>query len=300
MKVVVPWPVDAPELTPMPEGVELVAWIDGDPPEEGLDAEFVAVPYSAGKRGLLDGFTQMKVLQTESAGVGWILPCVPAGVTVCDASGPHDQSTAEWAVAAILTSTRQMPWYIRQQDLASWSSVTVRELGGRRVLIVGSGSIGRAVERMLSGFGVTITRVARTAREGVHSFEELVSLLPAADVVVLLVPLTDLTSGMVDAAFLAALPDGALMVNASRGAVVDQDALLAELITGRITAALDVTSPEPLPADHPLWRAPGVLITPHVGGDTFEVHPRLRTFVREQVARFVAGDALLNVVENGY
>ena len=242
----------------------------------------------------------MKVLQTESAGVGWILPYVPAGVTVCDASGPHDQSTAEWAVTAILTSTRQMPWYVRQQDLATWSPVTVRELAGRRVLIVGSGSIGRTVERMLSGFGVTITRVARTARDGVHPFEELPSLLPAADIVVLLVPLTDLTAGLVGAAFLAALPDGALVVNASRGAVVDQDALLAELTSGRITAALDVTTPEPLPADHPLWRAPGVLITPHVGGDTFEVHPRLRSFVREQVVRYVAGNPLLNVVENGY
>ena len=173
MKVVVPWPVDAPELTPMPEGVELVAWIDGDPPEEALDAEFVAVPYSAGKPGLLDGFTRMKVLQTESAGVGWILPHVPAGVTVCDASGPHDQSTAEWVLAAILSSVRQIPWYVRQQALASWSPRDGHELGGRRVLLVGAGSIGRAVERMLSGFGVDITRVARTARDGVHSFEEL-------------------------------------------------------------------------------------------------------------------------------
>ena len=154
MKVVVPWPVDAPELTPMPEGVELVAWIDGDPPEEALDAEFVAVPYSAGKPGLLDGFTRMKVLQTESAGVGWILPHVPAGVTVCDASGPHDQSTAEWVLAAILSSVRQIPWYVRQQELLEWSPKTVHELGGRRVLLVGAGSIGRAVERMLSGFGV--------------------------------------------------------------------------------------------------------------------------------------------------
>ena len=234
------------------------------------------MPYSAGKPGLLDGFTRLKVVQTESAGVGWILPQVPAGVTVCDASGPHDQSTAEWVLAAILSSVRQIPRYVRQQDSRTWSPMTVHELGGRRVLIVGCGSIGRAVERMLSGFGVAITRVARTASDGVHAFEELPSLLPSADVVVLLVPLTDLTSGLVDAAFLAALPDGALVVNASRGAVVDQEALVAELTTGRITAALDVTSPEPLPADHPLWRAPGVLLTPHIGGDTFEVHPRLR------------------------
>jgi phosphoglycerate dehydrogenase-like enzyme len=300
MKVVVPWPVDAAELAPMPDGVELVAWIDGDPPAEALEAEFVAVPYSAGKPGLLDGFSRMKVLQTESAGVGWILPHVPAGVTVCDASGPHDQSTAEWVLAAILTSTRQMPWYTRQQDASSWSPSTAHELGGRRVLIVGAGSIGRAVERMLSGFGVDITRVARTARDGVHGFDELASLLPDADVVVLLVPLTDLTAGMVDAAFLAALPNGALVVNASRGAVIDQDALLAELTSERITAVLDVTSPEPLPLEHPLWRAPGVLITPHVGGDTYEVHPRLRTFVRDQVTRYVSGKPLLNVVENGY
>lgn len=301
MKVVVPWPVDAQQHdAPMPDGVELVAWTDGPPPEEALDAEFVAVPFSAGTPGLLDAFTALKVVQTESAGVGWILPAVPDGVTLCDASGPHDQSTAEWVMAALLASIRLIPQYVRQQDRQDWSQVRTRELGGRRVLIVGYGSIGKAVERRLAGFGVAITRVARTARDGVHAFGELPGLLPSADVVVLLVPLTDETAGLVDAAFLAALPDGALVVNASRGRVVDQDALLAELTGGRITAAIDVTTPEPLPADHPLWRAPGLLLTPHTGGDTVDVYPRLRAFVRDQVVRHLAGEPLLNVVADGY
>ena len=301
MKVVIPWPVDAQQHdAPMPDGVELVAWIDGPPPEGALDAEFVAVPFSAGKQGLLDAFTALKVVQTESAGVGWILPAVPDGVTLCDASGPHDQSTAEWVMAALLASIRLIPQYVRQQERQDWSLVRTRELGGRRVLIVGYGSIGKAVERRLAGFGVAITRVARTARDGVHAFEELPGLLPSAEVVVLLLPLTDETAGLVDADFLAALPDDALVVNASRGKVVDQDALLAELTRGRITAAVDVTTPEPLPADHPLWHAPGLLITPHTGGDTVDVYPRLRAFVRDQVVRHLAGAPLLNVVADGY
>jgi phosphoglycerate dehydrogenase-like enzyme len=300
MKVVVPWPVADQQSAPLPDDVELVSWIGGDPPAEALDAPFVMAPYSAGKPGRLAMFTNLQVLLSQSAGVDWVISQVPDGVVLCDASGVHDRSTAEWVLTAILTSIREIPRFVRQQDAHVWQSKETTELAGRRVLIVGYGSIGSAIERRLSGFEVEITRVARRAREGVHSIDELPDLLPYAEVAVVTVPLTNQTRGLVDAKFLAGLPDGALMVNASRGPVVDDTALLAELHSGRITAAIDVTDEEPLPPDNPLWQAPGLLLTPHIGGDTTNYRGRLHTLVRDQVARHLAGEPLANVVENGY
>jgi phosphoglycerate dehydrogenase-like enzyme len=300
MKVVVPWPVADQQSAPMPDQVELVSWIDGDPPAEARDAPFVMAPYSAGKPGRLAMFSDLQVVLSQSAGVDWVISQVPAGVVLCDASGVHDRSTSEWVLTAILASIREIPRFVRQQDAHVWQSKETAELAGRRVLIVGYGSIGSAIERRLAGFEVEITKVARRARAGVHSIDELPGLLPYADVVVVIVPLTDQTRGLVDAEFLRRLPDGALMVNASRGPVVDADALIAELHSGRITAAIDVTVQEPLPADNPLWEAPGLLLTPHIGGDTANYRGRLHRLVRDQVLRWLAGEPLANVVENGY
>jgi phosphoglycerate dehydrogenase-like enzyme len=167
---------------------------------------------------------------------------------------------------------------------------------GARVLMVGAGDIGRAIGRMLAGFDAELTWVARTAREGVHGFAELPELLPQADVVVLIVPVTPQTTGMVDAAFLSAMPDDALLVNAARGVVVDTDALLAELESGRLRAALDVTDPEPLPAGHPLWAAPNLLLTPHVAGAVPGTNARAAAAVIDQLQRVLAGQELVNVV----
>jgi phosphoglycerate dehydrogenase-like enzyme len=176
------------------------------------------------------------------------------------------------------------------------------ELTGARVLILGAGSIGRAVEERMAPFGVSITRVARTARpdEDVHGVDELPVLLPEADVVVLLIPLTESTRQLVDGAFLAALPDGALLVNAARGPVLDTAALLTELGTGRISAALDVTDPEPLPAGHPLWQMENAFITPHIGGAVRGFLPRAYGLAGTQLRRFVAGVPLLNRVVGDY
>ncbi|MDX6227243.1 MAG: hypothetical protein QOI76_633 [Frankiales bacterium] len=300
MKVVVPWPVADQQSAPLPADVELVSWIGGDPPAEALDAPFVMAPYSAGKPGRLAMFTDLQVVLTQSAGVDWVISQVPPGVALCDASGVHDRSTSEWVLTAILASIRQIPRFVRQQDAHVWQAKDTTELAGRRVLIVGYGSIGSAIERRLAGFEVEITKVARRARAGVHSIDELPGLLPYADVVVVIVPLTDQTRALVDAGFLAGLPDGALLVNASRGPVVDADALLAELHSGRITAAIDVTDQEPLPADDPLWLAPGLLLTPHIGGDTTNYRGRLHSLVRDQVVRHLAGQPLVNMVADGY
>ncbi len=300
MKVVLPWPVEDQQSAPLPEGVEQIAWLDGDPPPDALDAEFVFAPYSAGKPGRLAAFTNLKVLQSQSAGVDWVISQVPAGVVLCDASGVHDRSTAEWVLTAILTSIRQIPRFVRQQDQHVWQPESTTELAGRRVLIVGYGSVGSAIGRRLAGFEVEITKVARRTRDGVHGIDELPGLLPYADIVVVIVPLTDQTRGLVDVDFLAALPDGALVVNAARGPVVVDEALLSELHSGRITAAIDVTHEEPLPPDNPLWQAPGLLMTPHIGGDTTNFRGRLRLLAQQQVGRYLAGEPLANLVEDGY
>jgi phosphoglycerate dehydrogenase-like enzyme len=201
----------------------------------------------------------------------------------------------------ILSSLRGIPEAVRAQDAGTWAGERRTSLADRRVLIVGYGSVGEALEQRLAGFEVAqVVRVARSARAGVHAMADLPSLLPDADVVVLIVPMTPDTSGLVDAGFLARMRDGALLVNVARGPVVRTDALLAELTSGRLRAALDVTDPEPLPADHPLWHAPGVLITPHLGGNSTAFLPRAYRLVTEQVRRYVAGEPLLHVVTGDY
>jgi phosphoglycerate dehydrogenase-like enzyme len=216
----------------------------------------------------------------------------------------HDAPVAEWVLGAVIGALREFPKYVRAQEQQEWApSTPTRELTGARVLLVGAGSIGAAIEGHLAPFGVTMTKVARTARpaEDVHGVDEMPALLPYADVVILVVPLTEQTRGLVDATFLGALPDGALLVNAARGPVVDTAALITELATGRIGAALDVTDPEPLPPGHPLWRLPNVFLTPHTGGAVRGLLPRAYGLAGDQLRRFAAGQELINQVSSaGY
>jgi phosphoglycerate dehydrogenase-like enzyme len=203
-------------------------------------------------------------------------------------------------LAGILASRRDLAAYAVHQAERTWQPLDrAGELFGSRVLIVGYGSIGAAVEKRLEPFEVTVTRVARTPRDGVQGIDELPALLAESDIVVLLVPLTDATRGLVDKDFLAALPDGALVVNAARGPVVDTDALVSELQSGRLRAVLDVTDPEPLPSDHPLWREPRALITPHVATPPAAEARHLAERVRENVRRFAAGEELLGLIDAG-
>ncbi|GAA2780062.1 2-hydroxyacid dehydrogenase [Kitasatospora paracochleata] len=302
-RVLLPW---APgEVGGLPEGWAAAVWDGtGDPPGEGVlrTVELFVVPYTftAAALPLLARMPRLRVLQSLSAGVDDLAPSVPAGVTLCNARGVHDASTAELAVALVLASLRGIPGFVVDQQAHRWSDGFWPALAGRSVLIVGHGSIGAAVEARLAAFECDIVRVARTARESpggpVHAFGELPRLLGTADVVVLTVPLAPGTRGLVDAGFLARMKDGALLVNVARGPVVDTDALVRELRSGRLRAALDVTEPEPLPADHPLWSAPNVLITPHVGGQTSAFEPRARALVRTQLERFTAGLPPVNVV----
>jgi phosphoglycerate dehydrogenase-like enzyme len=282
--------------------VEVFTCVDAGFPSDPGTVEFWSPKFlsTADASCVLEKMPRLRVVQLMSAGADAWVGRIPTGVTLCDARGVHDSSTAEWAITAMLAYVRDFPAFIRAQERRQWVYGTTGELAGKRVLIVGAGSIGSAIARRLAPFEVSLTLVARTARDGVHGVDELPALLPNADIVVLVVPLTPATTGLVDAAFLAAMPDGALFVNAARGPIVDTAALTAELATGRLAAAVDVTDPEPLPADHPLWGAPNFLLTPHIAGSVHGFLPRAYRLIGEQVRRFAAGQPLENVVTDGY
>ncbi|MEU0481419.1 2-hydroxyacid dehydrogenase [Streptosporangium sp. NPDC006013] len=302
MKIWVPSKAAADVLCDLPE-VECVVYDGTEPVPEGAEQVEVWIPPLtpvAGLPDLLARMTGLRLLQTVTAGVDAYRPHLAERVTLCNARGVHDAGTAEWAVGAMIAVLREFPGFVHAQRRGEWTYHHTGVLADSTVLIVGYGSIGEALERRLDGFEVDVVRVARTARPGVHGMDELPALLPAADVVVLLVPSTPETAGMVDAGFLAAMKDGGVLVNAARGPVVDTAALVAELGSGRILAALDVTDPEPLPEGHPLWSAPGVFITPHVAGSSPASVRRTLKLLRSQLLRYLAGEPLKNVITGSY
>ncbi|MFF3710183.1 2-hydroxyacid dehydrogenase [Streptomyces phaeochromogenes] len=301
-------PFHADDLDGLPDGPNYRFWNgDQDYPADPADCSFYVVPYMKGSdisvRPLAE-MTSVQVVQTLSAGIDHVQPglqLLPGGVQLCNARGVHDASTAELTLTLILSSLRGIPDFVRGQDSEEWRSGFRPALADKSVLIVGYGAVGSAIEDRLVPFELArVARVARSARETargpVHPITALPELLPEADVVVLITPLTEQTKGLAGADFLARMKDGALLVNVSRGGVVDTKALLAELESGRITAALDVTDPEPLPPGHPLWHAPGVLISPHVGGPTSAFFPRAKRLLGDQLNRFVNREPLRNVV----
>lgn len=274
----------------------------GDIPGAPQPADLIVVAFDPTRAiEVIPQLEGLRVVQSLSAGIDTLVDHVPPGVTLCDGAGIHDAPVSEWCVMAMLAVRRNLPAQLRAQDQATWQWTSGgADLDGARVLIVGHGSIGRALEQRLLPFGARISRVARHAREGVDSIDALPRLLPDADVVVILVPLTPETRGMVDTPFLDSMRDGAVLVNAARGPIVDTGALVDALQREHIRAALDVTDPEPLPDGHPLWTAPGVLITPHVGGAVERVFERGWRFAGEQVRRYLAGEPLHNIVTGGY
>ncbi|HJR38642.1 MAG TPA: 2-hydroxyacid dehydrogenase [Nocardioidaceae bacterium] len=298
-------PFSVDHIEGAPAGLRYESWLveDGDELPGWLEeVEFYVPAYMSPvpHADLIARMPALKVVQTLTAGVDDIRSAVPAGVTLCNGRGIHNASTAELAVTLTLASLRGIPDFVRTQDTGTWRPKVLPSLADRSVLIVGYGEIGAAIEARLAGFECEVVRVARTPRLGVHGLAELPALLPEADVVILIVPITDETRGMVDAGFLARMRDGALLVNVARGAVVDTGALVEALATGRISAALDVTDPEPLPEGHPLWAAPNLLLTPHVGGASSAMWPRAYRVVREQLERFATGQPLANVMDGPY
>ncbi|GAA3376406.1 2-hydroxyacid dehydrogenase [Streptomyces racemochromogenes] len=296
------------EIDGLPGSFRYRQW-DGEDtfPADPADCVFYVTPYMKSQEVTLRPLARMpalRVVQTLTAGIDHVLPGLGdlrPGVRLCNARGVHEASTAELALTLVLASLRGIPGMVRGQDREEWRGGFYDALADRSVLIVGYGAIGAAVEDRLVPFECgPVTRVARSARTAphgpVHALADLPGLLPDADVVVLTTPLTEDTQGLVDGAFLGRMKDGALLVNVSRGPVVDTAALLAELESGRLRAALDVTDPEPLPAGHPLWHAPNLLITPHVGGSSSAFEPRAKRLLARQLTRFAAGEEVRNTV----
>lgn len=310
-QIVVSLPSDPGLLEAMQEllgdtsNVRFIEWdLTGPAPEPVID--LVVPPYWGGARRLanLAGVTT-RLVQWQSIGYNGVDRHLPKGLPFANAATVHEGSTAELALALTLASQRGLDTFVRQGDAHNWQLLSFPSLADRRVMILGYGGVGKAVDARLQGFEVEVTRIARSARQEtgpsgeivpVYALSELTERLRDTEIVIIGVPLTPDTRGLVGAAELAALPDGALVVNVARGPVVDTDALVAELNSGRLRAAVDVTDPEPLPEDHPLWDCPNLIVTPHVGGDSTAMMPRMTALIRRQIARLQAGETPENLV----
>jgi phosphoglycerate dehydrogenase-like enzyme len=264
------------------------------------EVDFYCLPYMGDgpSVAMIAQMPRLRVLQSLSSGVDNLVGSVPEQVTLCNGSGlHHEESTAELAACLILASLRQLPAFVLEQSRHRWHHLRTESLDGKRVLLVGYGGMGKGIEQRLRPFGARITRASRTAREGVAALSQLPRLAAEADILVVCIALTPDTTGLIGAEVLAALPDGALVVNVARGPIVDAAALAGHLTGGRLRAALDVTDVEPLPADRPEWALPNVLLTPHIGGDTFAFAQRAPGFVADQAQRHASGQVLANIVK---
>jgi phosphoglycerate dehydrogenase-like enzyme len=282
-------------------GAEVLPYDPAQPDlsDEQRAADILIPPYRSTHRGLplLDQLPNLRMVQLLSAGVDEWIGKVPAGVALASARGAHAGPVSEWVLAAILTLYRQWPALVRFQDSATWAHrrIDADTLAGKHVLIIGAGAIGTATAQRLAAFDATPTLVGRTARPGVQAAADLPDLVGSHDVVVLAAPINEGTAGLVDKAFLAAMPTGGLLVNCGRGQIVDTDALTAEVQSGRLRAALDVTEPEPLPADHPLWECHGVIISPHMARTVPGTSALCYAVAAEQIATFVKGGIPSNI-----
>jgi len=276
--------------------VELLHW-DMAGPAPRADIDLVVVPYLPGNAHLrrLDG-VRARLVQAQYLGYDGVAEALPPGHVYANARGVHETSTAELALALLLAAQRGIPDFVRAAGVRACEPAWYPSLADRRVLVLGQGGVGLAIEARLTPFEVEVVRVARTAREGVHGIAELLGLLRSCEVVIVGLPLTVETEQLVDARFLAALPDGAIIVNVARGRVADTAAILDEARTGRLRFALDVTDPEPLPVEHELFRLPNVLISPHNGGMSSAMLPRVARLVRRQMELLLTGGEPINVV----
>jgi phosphoglycerate dehydrogenase-like enzyme len=249
---------------------------------------------------LVAALPNLRLIQLLTAGAENWIGRVPEHVLLSVARGAHGGSTAEWALATLLAVYRDLIPFERERVAGTWGRRPTETLIDKKVLVIGAGDLGTQLKRRLAACDATTTLVGTRARDGVHGFDEVPDLLGAHDAVVLMVPLTPVTEGMADAAFLSRMRDGAVLVNAARGRVVDTGALVAELASGRLRAALDVTEPEPPPAGHPLWTVPNLLLTPHVAASVEGYERRAYAVVAAEIARYAAGERLHNLVQGDY
>ena len=282
------------------EGLEVVRYDSVDVLPERAEVLVPGFLVESDPEAVVSRLPRLKLIQLLTAGAENWIGRVPAHVTLSTARGAHGGSTAEWALAALLAVYRDLIQFERERVTRMWDRRPTETLIDKKVLVIGAGDLGTQLKRRLDACDARTTLVGFRAREGVHGIDEAPSLLGEHDAVVVMVPLTPTTTGMVDATFLSSMRDGAVLVNAARGKVVDTSALVAELASGRLRAALDVTEPEPPPADHPLWTVPNLLLTPHVAASVEGYQSRAYAVVAAEIARFAAGEPLQNVVQGDY
>lgn len=294
-------------LQPVPEGINLARWDFRSAPvgADLNDIDVVVLPYML-KVDLTEELASvpgLKLVQTQSTGYEDAVRMVDSGVGVASASGVHAAATAEMALGLAIASLRGIDVAVRNQAAGVWKPARFPGLADRKVLLLGVGGIGEEIAKRLDAFEVELTRVGSSARMDqrgqVHGSDELVDLAANHDVLIIITPLNDSTRGLVGKDVLAALPDGALVVNVARGAVVDSDALTAEVLSGRLSAAVDVFDPEPIPEGHPLWAAENAIITPHNGGNTGAFQPRIQRLLRNQLKALAAGGTPINLMVPG-
>jgi phosphoglycerate dehydrogenase-like enzyme len=271
-------------------------------PLESSDLSEITIyvqPYMTGAELLepVKAMTNLQLLQVPNAGYESAIPYIRDGVMLCNAKGVHNASTAELAVGMAIAMKRGFPEFIRLGDQGIWSHERMGSLNDSTIGIIGAGSIGQTLVSYLTPYEVDITTFSRSGSNGSLPMERLDELLPTFDILFLILPLNAESEKLINAKRLALMKDRAILVNVARGKIVDTDALVRELNTGRISAALDVTDPEPLPADHPLWRAKNVMITPHVGGDSEAFEKRGRRFIESQLQRIADGLPPLNIID---
>jgi phosphoglycerate dehydrogenase-like enzyme len=319
LRVGYPVVIPAALFAGFPKEVELIPLSDKLGHDIDIDV-WIPDPYPTRAQRIVPHLRGVKLVLSLMAGTEWIPGAMGPHVTICNARGAHNISTAEWTLTAILSSLKYIPLYLDVQRAGEWKRrfeattqyaqitgdaephyppIMHEELTGKRVLLVGYGSIGKEIERMLTPFTVELTRVARTPRTQpkVQAVSELDGLLPEAEIVILILPSTAESRHLINAPRLALLKQGTLLVNAARGPIVDTDALVEALNSRRVRAALDVTDPEPLPDGHPLWKCPNLLITPHIGGSTPMFAPRAVKIAENELRRYIAGEPLHNVVQ---
>jgi phosphoglycerate dehydrogenase-like enzyme len=286
------------EILSSSRNIEAVRYVPGNPwPPDHLDAGVVVVDYGATETGTkLAELPALRLIQTLHAGYEQWLPHLPDGVMLSNGRGAHGGSSAEWVVAVLLAIYRELPLFEAAQSEGVWRPKYTETLIGKRIVVLGAGDLATNLAARLAPFEVDVTLVGQRARAGVHALDDIDSLLPDADAVVAMLPDDPSTRHLVNAGFLAKLRDGAVVVNAGRGGAVDTDALLVELHSGRLRAALDVTDPEPLPEGHPLWSAPGLLLTPHVAGSTEGAEERAWAVALAQIEEFAEGNDPPNLV----
>ena len=257
------------------------------------------VPQYMGGKETFEYALKMKSLsyfQVPNAGYEDAIEFTPKGAILCNARGVHDAATSELAIGLAIGVRRGFHDFVRAADRGQWTHKRYPSFNGSNIAIVGFGSIGQCLGRALTGFDVSVTGFSRSPKNGSLSMDALDGLLPTFDFVFLTLPLNAQSLHLFNAKRLALMKDGSVIINVARGRIIDTEALVSELNSGRLFAGLDVTDPEPLPVGHDLWSAKNLLLSPHVGGNSDIFESKGKIFVENQLAALALGKEPENIV----